>query len=353
MRTQTLIIGGGLSGVTLASHLARQGREFLLIEARDRLGGRILTRQLAGGRFDLGPAWFWPGQPRIAALIERLGLEWFEQYHQGVLSFEDERGQVERGRGFASMQGSYRLKQGFGALIEALAAEIPAGRLQLSSPIDALSKSNDGVTATARTGQSFHARQVVIALPPRVAANISFSPALPDAAIAALTGVATWMAGQAKAVAVYETPFWREAGLSGDAMSRRGPMVEIHDASHAIGGPYALFGFVGMPPRARQDEQILRQLVEAQLIRLFGPKAANPKLLSIKDWAFDPFTATERDLQPLYAHPQYGLPPALKDIWGDRLIFSGTEVAPQFGGYIEGAMEAAETALARIALEKV
>ena len=116
MRTQTLIIGGGLSGLSLASQLARQGRDFLLVEGRDRLGGRILTEHLEGGCFDLGPTWFWPGQPRIAALLDLLGLEWFEQFHKGELSYEDELGRVERGRGFASMQGSYRLRRGFGGV---------------------------------------------------------------------------------------------------------------------------------------------------------------------------------------------------------------------------------------------
>ncbi|MEM1154111.1 MAG: hypothetical protein AAGI44_08210 [Pseudomonadota bacterium] len=52
-----------------------------------------------------------------------------------------------------------------------------------------------------------------------------------------LGGVPTWMAGQAKVVAVYESPFWRDSGFSGDAMSRKGPLIEIHDASPASGEP--------------------------------------------------------------------------------------------------------------------
>ncbi len=353
MQTQTLIIGGGLSGLGLAAQLAERGHDFLLVEARDRWGGRIVTQRYGGGHFDLGPAWFWPGQPRIAALIDRLGLEWFEQYSSGALSYEDEGGRVELGRGFASMQGSYRLNGGFGALTDALAARLPGTRMLLGTPVTALTRTDSGIIATTRPGQTIRARQVVLALPPRIASQMAFSPALPAETLRAMTGIATWMAGQAKAIALYDTPFWRHAGLSGDAMSRRGPMVEIHDASPADGGPYALFGFIGIPPQARREGPPLRRALQQQLARLFGPDAAEPKALFIKDWAFDPFTSIADDRQPLYAHPQYGLPQSLDRVWGGRLIFGGTEVAAQFGGYVEGALEAAEHALTLIESEKV
>ncbi|SMX42311.1 hypothetical protein [Octadecabacter ascidiaceicola] len=61
--------------------------------------------------------------------------------------------------------------------------------------------------------------------------------------------IPTWMAGQAKAVAIYNAPFWREDALSGDAMSRHVPTVEIHDESPSKGEPYALFRFIGVPPQ--------------------------------------------------------------------------------------------------------
>lgn len=352
-RTQTLIIGGGLSGLSLAAELARQGQDFVLVEARDRLGGRILTRHHGDTGYDLGPAWFWPGQPRIADLIGQLGLSWFEQHYAGELTYEDEQGRVSRGLGFSSMRGSLRLDGGFGALIDALAASVHPDRVQLSMPIQQIARAEDGVIATAADGWSVHADRVVLALPPRVAAQLSFVPALPDKSLSSMLAVPTWMAGQAKAVAIYASPFWRDAGLSGDAMSRRGPMVEIHDASPAQDGPYALFGFVGLPRQARKDQVRLRQLVLDQLVRLFGPEAAQPLDLFVKDWANDPFTATLEDQQPLFSHPTYGLPSPLMGLWDQALIFAGTEVAPQFGGYVEGALEAAEQAARLIVYQKV
>ena len=347
MDSEILIVGGGLAGLALARHLHAAGRDFRLIEARDRVGGRILSPE----GFDLGPAWFWPGQPRIDALVTALGLERFDQHAAGALSFEDAQGRVERGRGFASMAGSWRLAGGLGRLTEALARALPPDRLHLSDPVVSLARGPDGLIARTASGARFRAARVVLALPPRLAAGLAFAPALPDAARRALADMPTWMAGQAKAVAVYDRPFWREAGLSGDAISHRGPMVEIHDASPMDGSSFALFGFLGVPPEARADPVRLEQALRDQLQRLFGPQAGTPLALHLKDWAADPFTATPADRQPMPAHPAYGPPAILDGLWDGRLIFGGSELAPRFGGYLEGALEAAGIALDRLEME--
>lgn len=354
MHTDTLIVGGGLAGLSLADKLHTSDQDFLLAEARDRLGGRIETAVVDGAKFDLGPAWFWDGQPRMSALVKRFELTAFEQFYQGDLSFEDERGVVQRGKGFSSMQGSYRLQGGLTSLVDSLADSLPVDRVQLGMAVTRIQKSEAGVIVTFGNGKTVTANRVVLALPPRVAvAQIEFIPALPQPATQAMENVATWMAGQAKAVAVYSQAFWRDAGLSGDAMSRTGPMVEIHDASPAQNGPYALFGFIGVPAAARQDQAQLEQQIRAQLIRLFGPHAGSPQALFIKDWAYEKQTATVLDHAPLYAHPQYGTPAALRDLWHGSLNFASTEMAPRFGGYLEGALEASENIFDAILLQKV
>jgi len=272
-------------------------------------------------------------------------LEKFDQFAAGDLIYENERGEVQRGRGFSSMRGSWRLKGGLGAMVQALADRLPEKRKRLNAPVTKLTRTATGITATLATGDTMSGSQAVLAMPPRVVANIAFDPPLPQTARASMQKVPTWMAGQAKAMAVYDTPFWRQDGLSGDAQSRFGPMVEIHDASPAAGGPYALFGFIGVPPNSRIDERTLRLQLTNQLTRLFGPKAAAPAQLYVKDWAFDPYTSTTRDQEPMYAHPIYEMPPDLARLWDTDLHFSGTEVAAEFGGYLEGALEAAENVL--------
>ena len=348
MHIETLIVGGGLAGLRLTDLLTSQGHDVLLIEARDRLGGRVKTIQHNGSYFDLGPTWYWSEHKRMAALISALGLESFEQYATGDQAYEDEKGQVHHATGFASMAGSWRVVGGMGALIDALAARIPAQSIRLGTALRALDGQGDVLRAQLSDESEISARRIIFAQPPRLVADLSFTPSLPDEMHAKLQAVPTWMAGQAKAVAVYETPFWRSAGLSGDAMSQRGPCAEIHDATPKDPAYGALFGFIGVPPSARTDQAQLRAEIISQFVGLFGEKAATPLDVWIEDWASQPGTANALDAAPLYAHPTYQPGPGFTAPWCDRLFFAGTEVAPDFGGYLEGALEGAERCFASL-----
>jgi monoamine oxidase len=340
-----IIVGGGLSGLGLADRLHRAGLDVQLFEARDRFGGRITTLGTGSGRVDLGPSWVWPGQPHVARLIRELGLAVFDQHAAGESLFEDARGAVQRGVGFASMAGALRVAGGMTGLIEGLVARLPEAALHLSSPVETVGEGWVRLT----DGRHRTARHIVFALPPRLVARLTFAPPLAARAAAILAEVPTWMAGHAKFVAVYARPFWRTAGLSGDAVSRRGPLAEIHDASGPEGAPAALFGFLGLPAEARaQAGDALTVLALAQLARLFGPEAAAPLATRLQDWAQEPFTATARDHQPPAGHPAYGPLPPLFGPDHPRLHLAGTEVAPGMGGLIEGALGAADSVARRI-----
>ena len=354
MDTRVLIVGGGLAGLSLADRLCQAGVDFMLVEAQDRLGGRILTETIQQGAFDLGPAWFWAGQPRMAALIIRLGLGYFEQYSSGAIMFQDQSGAVHRNRGFASMRGSYRIAGGMGALIDGLREALPRSRIQLGFQVNALAHKRGWVEAQINNGersQTIKTERVVLAIPPRVVAEtIQFSPALPDAAISKMQQTPTWMAGQAKILAVYDKPYWREAGLSGEGMSLKGPLVEIHDASAAEGASYALFGFVGFPaaPMRGQHPQVIRDLAKEQLVAMFSNSMENPIDIRLQDWAQNRFIATRRDHTSPQFHPAYGMPKELSDLWSGNLLMGSTEMGSMFGGFLEGALEAAEATEAQI-----
>ncbi|MFT7490679.1 MAG: monoamine oxidase [Pseudohongiellaceae bacterium] len=365
MKTNVLIIGGGLAGLSLAWQLQKRGFDYQLIEARARFGGRVDAHDIGTDTdtptrsFDTGPAWFWPGQLRIAEAIDELGLQIFEQYALGDVIFEDEAGRTQRGRGYSSMKGSLRLKGSLQKLIEGIKMRLPSERYRLSCRATSIEQFDGGITTFVRSKdgklESITSQKIVLALPPRVVADtLSFSPNLSDDIVTSMHSIPTWMAGHAKVVAIYDEAFWRNNGLSGDVMSHRGPLVEIHDASpeshlSQTHGPYALFGFMGVPASARVDNrQMLIDASIAQLVRLFGDKARTPLDIILQDWALEAETTTALDRIPLDHHPIYGLPSCLKSVWAGKIIFSSTEAAPEFGGYLEGAFEAAEITLQQL-----
>jgi monoamine oxidase len=271
----------------------------------------------------------------------------FEQWSNGDALYEDHSA-IQRGQGFASMAGAYRISGGMPALVDALVAKLDASCLQLNTKVQTITREN-GVIVTTSDGTDHATRHVVLAVPPRIAAGMAFSPSLPVAARQPLGDIPGWMAGQAKLVAIYPTPFWRADGLSGDAVSQIGPMVEMHDASDPVSGKGAIFGFVGVPAPHRDGQaEAIHAAGLAQLERLFGPKAAKPEALILKDWAQEPFTATRPDWDFNGPHPRYGCPPVLRDLWGGTLILGSTEFAATQGGFLEGALERAEEVAAML-----
>ncbi|ASJ76809.1 flavin monoamine oxidase family protein [Granulosicoccus antarcticus] len=354
MKPVVLIVGGGLSGLCAAYRLTLQGIPFRLLEARDRLGGRIHSAPT--GALDLGPSWFWPGQRQIASLIAELGLEQsiYPQVSEGLSIMEYGDGSLQKSLGGASMAGSNRIDGGMKQLIDSLVSVLPGDSLQINSNVQHLVQTPEGVTVRVKQSgieQEMQAAHLILALPPRVVADsITFEPGLPSKDRQLLAKIPTWMAAQAKFVAEYSEPFWQEQGLSGDGFSQLGPLTEIHDASPRTGGNSALFGFVGIPAEQRPgQEQALKQAGVAQLARMFGEAASQPIAVHLKDWAFDAQTATALDRDPVV--PRSHGRPTLMSEWDNRLIWAGSETAgltDHSNGYLEGAVESGNRAAALI-----
>jgi monoamine oxidase len=343
-----VIVGGGLSGLYAARLLHEAGADFCLLEARERLGGRILS--VTDDGFDLGPAWFWPDmQPMMAGLVEELGLSSFPQYADGDVLIERPQQPLQRFAGFGQMASSLRIAGGTGALATALAKTLPQDRIRLSAVVTGAALQGEGVALSLQDGESITAGRVLFALPPRLMGKtIAFTPQPQTRAL--WQASATWMAPHAKFLAVYEAPFWRDAGLSGTAQSMVGPMVEIHDAS-AMTGKAALFGFIGVPAdlRGKIGEGKLKAQCQAQFVRLFGPKAAKPVATFLKDWAADALTATADDRQA-GEHPVPMTRPWFDPAWAGRAAMAGSETAPEHPGYLEGALLAAAAGVKALGL---
>jgi monoamine oxidase len=351
-----LIIGGGLAGLTAARLLHHAGIAFQLLEARDQLGGRILSTDASGevsnDGFDLGPSWFWPGmQPEMAALVAELGLSHFPQHSDGDGIYQRMSGEApQRYRGMRQEPQSMRLAGGTGAIIRALASSLPASSIRLNARVErvALDGQDVEVILIGDNGseQKMRASHILFALPPRLLeATVSFSPALDAVTARRWRETPTWMAPHAKFFALYDRPFWRDGGLSGTAQSMVGPLVEIHDATTAS-GKAALFGFIGVPAERRVavgEDAIVTACVQ-QLASLFGPEGASPVATLFKDWAADPLTATADD-RIAGGHPSPDRRPWVSGGWQKHISLAGSETSLSEPGYLAGAVEAAERAV--------
>jgi monoamine oxidase len=364
--TQVAIVGGGLAGLYAARLLRAANVEFVIVEARDRLGGRILTVDESGrpadDGFDLGPSWYWPHvQPAIAAIVAELGLQSFAQNSEGDVMFE--RMSREGPQRYAPVNQeilSYRVAGGTGALVRALSRDFHSHQLMRGAEVTAMTLTAAGfgegqgphvvdLAIRRSDGMVEHlfAEHVIATVPPRLLeATVKFSPALDAPTAARWRATPTWMAPHAKFFAIYDQPFWRHAGLSGSAQSMVGPMPEIHDATTAT-GQAALFGFLGIGAEQRDamGEQALTRACLEQLARTFGENALHPRATLFKDWAVDRWTATNVDRSD-GSHPTPGSAAWVTGAWKDFLVLGGSETSQSEPGYLAGAVAAASEAVA-------
>jgi monoamine oxidase len=348
----TAIVGGGLCGVTLARSLCRQGRTVALFEARERLGGRILSVANAGsgGVMDLGPTWFWPDtQPLMKSLVAELELASIPQHDDGsLLHLNDADKAPERIDGRKLHEGARRLPDGMAQLVDRLAAGLPSGLVHLNHVLTDVRDRGNHVILTFAAGDDVievQARHVVLAVPPRLLAQgVRFDPDLDETTREAMLSADTWMAAQAKVVMSYDRAFWREAGQSGNAFVTHEQAVigEIFDACDGDPGNPALGGFLALSPELRADFSVgLPLLMASQMVQVFGA-ALEPVEQHYQDWATEPFTCSALDRSsPRAEHAGVANPMLRRAQWDGRLHLAGSETASGGAGYLEGALEAA------------
>lgn len=325
-KEKLIIIGAGLSAL-YAAYCLQDTYEITILEARDRIGGRIFGIE----GHDMGPSWIWSHQKEILALVNTLGLELFSQHTQGLALYDAPDG-LQRFSPQAQAP-SIRMKGGLSALIDALYQKLKEDTVQLNQEVLSITQENDILCVTS-TKQSYHASKVLCTLPPRLAVqSITYKPKLSDDSIHKMQNTPTWMGHTAKCVMTFSKAFWKEQGLSGFVFSPIGPLGEIHDActTHKA----ALFGFVN----SQSSHEKLKEAVQIQVQRLFGSDAKFLEDIYIVDWREERFTAVQADKQGLREHPNYGLD---IDAYNHNLHFVSTESSFTEGGYLEGAIISAK-----------
>lgn len=438
-----LIIGGGFSGVAAAKKLHESGKTFQLIEARERLGGRVHTERFDEGLWlDLGGQWIGPTQDRMYELVREFDLKLFETYNEGI-NLLDLKGKIRKYTGlipkmdpvslvnlemmirkmeamarkidsaspWSNLKASkwdrmtleqfvnrsswtsaayqvmkagletvyacemneisllhalfyiksgtsldcllnikegaqqHRIDGGMQRLVEEMAKPFQ-NKISVNEPILTISWNGEVKVSTPKG--EYSAKKLILAVPPSVAQKIQFIPELPTRKKQVLERIPMGIAG--KVLSVYEKPFWRSAGFSGQVVADDNtPFQTFFDVSPPDESYGVLLAFT-LANRARDFFSLQDSEREALAIsyfgQYFGAEAQKPLRYVDHNWVDEPWsmgcyagiygTGTWTNFQKSLAEPT------------GPIHWAGTETSDIWFGYIEGAVRAGERAASEI-----
>lgn len=382
-----VIVGAGAAGLTAANELRKAGLSVAVLEARERVGGRLWTDVVDGAMLELGGQWVSPDQDALIETVAELGLETFSRYRDGDSVYVGPDGTVSRFTGemfpvspetertideitrrldamvaeidpdrpyahpkaaewdtitwdawlrqqtdddeavrnlafatgsamltkpthafsllqsllMAASAGSYSHlvdadfildKRVVGGLqqVPVLLAERLGDDVFLNRPVRTLEWSDAGVTAHAE-GLTVRARSAILALAPVLYHRISFEPPMPRLQHQMHQHLS--MGFVIKVHAVYETPFWREKGLSGTAFSPYEICHEAYDNTNHEDPRGTLVGFVSdrnADDMFRLSAEERKERILESLSHYYGHEAKDPVVYYESDWGTEEWT---------------------------------------------------------------
>ncbi len=235
-----------------------------------------------------------------------------------------------------------RVDGGMQQLSEHLAAGL-GDRVRLDEPVTAIAAESTGVRVTTERG-THDASRVIVAVPPTLAGRLRFDPVMPSTRDALTQRMP--QGSVIKCQAVYDRPFWRDSGLSGEAVGDTSPVKVVFDGTPpGEGSPGVLVAFIeaadairlsAVTPEERQGE------VLDVLAHYVGDDARHPMAFVERDWSAEPWTRGCYGAHlPPGAWTQVGA--ALREPVGP-IHWAGTETAERWCGYIDGAITSGERA---------
>ncbi|MEO0895524.1 MAG: NAD(P)/FAD-dependent oxidoreductase [Bacteroidota bacterium] len=349
MHPTVIIIGAGLTGLRIAHLLEQRGISYRIIEARERLGGRIHTLISENDtKLEMGATWFGHQHTQLKALFEELEIGYYEQFMTGSAYFEAFSTAPPQRMDVPSDPPSFRIKGGSSQLIEKLAKGIPSSHILLAEKVLRLEFQEEEVIV--QTDQKeLRSKYIISTLPPALMAHsIEFEPALPTKLAQIAQETHTWMQDSIKVALVYEESFWTKEQLSGTLFSQVGPFTELYDHSDHLREKAALCGFVNAGYAQLEKEDRQKRILN-QLGRIFGEKAALPLAYEETIWAHEPFTKDPAQTgHQVFPHQHNGHDVFQHTYYNGRLYLSGTETSAVSSGYMDGAIFAAKHAVAKL-----
>jgi monoamine oxidase len=238
-----------------------------------------------------------------------------------------------------------RIVGGMGAVYGPMAAEI-GDALHLSQPVRRIDQDTDGVTVRS-DDMVVRAQRVIVAVPLAIASQIIYEPMLPvDRSFLhqRMPSGAIY-----KINIVYDEPFWRYDGLSGQSAAPGSPATVTIDASTDAPRPGVLCVIVEGPiarQLGRLDADDRRRTILAELVGRFGDKAASPVDYLEQCWTTERYSGGGMlSHAPTGVLTEFG--PALREPCG-RIHWAGTESSAIMCGWVDGAVRSGERAAAEV-----
>ncbi len=341
VKTDVLILGAGLTGLTLAYRLRNLPITVKIVEARDRIGGRIKTIYDAnGGSQEMGATWLGRKHISLFSLLKELKLETFIQILGDKAVFEPISTSPPQVVSLPpNSDPSFRIKGGTSNLINTLASHLSEGQIITGQPIQSITKEKGAFYAKSRD-QLYRSKIVVSTLPPYLLTKtIEFNPSLPSSINATAAKTHTWMGESIKVGLTYKTPFWRADNTSGTIVSNVGPIPEMYDHSNVEETAFGLKGFFNGSYFSITKEERLA-LVLKQLEKYYGPQVRDYLTYEETVWRNEPYTFMAYDTH-LLPHQNNGHPAFRKACFSGQFFAAGSETAKSHPGYMDGAISSA------------
>lgn len=342
VETDIIIIGAGLSGLTLAYFLKQHDIDVILVEARERLGGRIYTKQSPNNPpIELGATWISAQHTLLLDLASELELDIFEQELGNSAIYEPISTSPFQ---LVSLPGadspSYRIKDGTQQLIEKLSSKIEAQKIYTNQAVKSIHQREDKIIAKS-DAHTFSGAIAVSTLPPLLfAKSIEVNPPLPNELLDIANKTHTWMGDSIKIALIYKERFWNEKHLSGTIFSNVGPIPEMYDHTNFEESRFALKGFFnGAYFGIQRDERL--QLALSQLEKYYGKQVRNFIGYEEMVWRNEQYTSVDSS-EYILPHQNNGDALYQQGYLNNSLFLAGTETSPVSSGYMEGAIHSAK-----------